>query len=281
MGLDLNKLLKMPDLSKLNLSGNNNISLLELIIISLIPLAPLYTRVVTLNGSLDKWYLIPFSVLPFPLSLIQTLPMYFGFVKPGNGNTKPYDWVMLFPIALRLIKSLIFLTIPSSLNHSIIINTISAIVSILCITYLNIRRRTKNCENNKNTTFMNSIPKSLINATTEYISGELFGKLLVLLISSLGMLAFPYNLIFNTIQGTLGNDMIQSIGWSILFILSYIIINMLNQDNLNVFCNSELSNFDNYKMIFTIIGIFSVVMLNYIKPDHIVKLVKSKHGKKK
>jgi hypothetical protein len=60
----------------------------------------LYVRIFSLNGSLDKMWLM-FFVGP-PVSLVPALMMYFGSVSPGKGS-KPYDNYMWLPTILAFV----------------------------------------------------------------------------------------------------------------------------------------------------------------------------------
>ena len=52
-----------------------------------------------------------------PLSFIPMAAMYFGFVKPGEGKTPPYDIYMIFPMMVQIFLSLFIDNIPILYNY--------------------------------------------------------------------------------------------------------------------------------------------------------------------
>ena len=44
--------------------------------------------------------------------------MYFGYIKPGPGKTKPYDNYMIFPVIIKLILPLFINRIPIFYNYT-------------------------------------------------------------------------------------------------------------------------------------------------------------------
>ena len=82
------------------------LSFLEILLYGLIPNGPLAMRVLKLNGSLDKWYLLPLDVPPF--SFIQIYMAKWGFIKGINNVTAPpIDFFVLIPIIIRFILILL------------------------------------------------------------------------------------------------------------------------------------------------------------------------------
>jgi len=248
----------------------NNISLFNLILLSIIPYGPLYARVFKLNGSLDKKFLLPLLFIPiFPFQFINMLLMYFGYIKPGPGKTKPYDNYMIFPIIIKLILPLFINRIPIFYNYK---NLINLVITIIVITILNINKRKQNCkdnENDKKMTYIDYLPKAILDAFSEHTLTEISGNVIRLIISILGIFVFPLNLIIPIAQligSFVGIDflsIIQSITSILGFNISYILINMINFDNLNKYCNYNINifNLSYIQIIITIIGFISMYLL--------------------
>lgn len=63
----------------------------------------LIARIMYLNGSLDKSWLLFFAIPP--LTIIPALMMMFGLIKKGKGG-KPYDFYILFPIVVTILSDI-------------------------------------------------------------------------------------------------------------------------------------------------------------------------------
>jgi hypothetical protein len=64
----------------------------------------LYTRIMYLDGSLDKPWLFFFSVAPF--SIVPALMIMFGLIEKGKGG-KPWDFYILIPIVVNIFAGFI------------------------------------------------------------------------------------------------------------------------------------------------------------------------------
>jgi hypothetical protein len=235
------------------------LSILKIILYILIPFAPLYARVVDLNGSLDHpWTMFPlFNILPF--SLVPVLMMAFGKIKKGKGS-KPYDHFMWIPILFRFIASLLV----SMIIQNPVIKTIVVLcLSIFSIMVPNMIRRNTNCKDIKDKSGKNSFSvfdgkqwyKSFVDSLFELGFGEIF-PVMVMFIPFIGI-GFRVIAMIPVI-GKFVNDII----WSFGFICGYLIINMYNQDNMGELCYPEKLNSGNeitrlvLGMVFLLIGGF-------------------------
>ena len=257
------------NLSKLIPSGNkNNISLFNLLF-AFIPFGTLYIRMTKLNYSIDKIYLELFSGMT-PLSFIPMAAMYFGFVKPGEGKTKPYGFDMIFPMITQILLSLFIdkIHIPMLHNYPMFKKMFLPffVVSII-ITLTNLYRRKVNCkdnENDKKMSFTDYLPKAALDAVSENVASLLISIGLNLLLKVIPPLKILFTVV-SPIASMIGiniDNIIQCIFWNLGFVTSYIIGNMINQDNLNMFCNKGLSNLNQLQILFTIIGVGITFVLN-------------------
>ena len=86
-------------------SGFQRVSFFRALLYTFIPLGPIFMRVIDLKGSGSLIYTLPF--VSFPLSLMQTVPAFFGFMKPGNGGS-PIDKYMLFGLLAKLVLEIMY-----------------------------------------------------------------------------------------------------------------------------------------------------------------------------
>jgi hypothetical protein len=262
------------------------LSILKIVLYILIPFAPLYARVVDLNGSLDHpWSMFPlFNILPF--SIVPVLMMAFGIIKKGKGS-KPYDNFMWIPIIFRFIASLL---ISMVIQNPAIKTLIILLISIITIMVPNLIRRKKNCENiidKKNNTVYNvtngkQIYRSFVDSLFELGFGEVF----IVMMMFVPFIGIGFKLIGKIpIIGKFVNDII----WSFGFVCGYIIINMYNQDNMGGMCYPEKFNTGNeisrlvLGFVFLLIGGVASIIgksnnignINKFKPFN--KIIKSKN----
>lgn len=229
------------------------LSILQIILYILIPFAPLYARIVDLNGSLDHpWTMIPiFNILPF--SIIPVMMMAFGIIKKGNGS-KPYDYFMLIPVFFRFIASAIIGYLMS--KYPTLKMILVLLVSIISIMIPNMIRRNNNCKDIKkdektfNVINGKQIVRSFIDSLFELGAGEIF----IVFITFTPFIGIAFKLIgMIPIIGKGVSDII----WSFGFICAYIFINMYNQNNIDDLCYPE--KFITYNEIIRII--FGVIFI--------------------
>lgn len=228
------------------------LSILQIILYILIPFAPLYARVVDLNGSLDHpWTMIPiFNILPF--SIIPIMMMAFGIIKKGNGS-KPYDYFMIIPVFFRFIISAI---IGYLISNPILNMILVLLLSIISIMIPNIIRRNNNCKDIKkdektfNIINEKQIIRSFIDSLFELGAGELF----IVIVTFIPFIGIAFKLI--SMIPIIGKG-ISDIIWSVGFICAYIFINMYNQNNIDDLCYPE--KFVTYNEIIRII--FGIIFI--------------------
>jgi len=212
------------------MSNTERISLIRAILISIIPVGQLWARTFWLDGSLDKaWLMFPFFLI-FPFSIIPSLAMYFGFVKKGIGG-KPYDNFMWIPIIFKFLLSFLipkflelFYDDPSDTTIFIYIFIIQLFIGMIP----NLIRTYKLCNNLP----FNSFGKAFVDSTIANGVGELLPFIL-------GWM--PFIGFFLTIIGYIPiiGEQIENILWSISFFSGYVLVNMVNANNLGKFCNSD------------------------------------------
>jgi len=205
------------------------LSIIATIIVAFIPMAQLYARVFWLNGSLDKmWTLIPLFWIP-PFSFIPAIMMKFGWIKDGPGG-KPYDHFMWIPI---IAKFMLAAFVPKILGlfsedpSDIAILFSSLFIQLLINTIPNLIRTAKNC----GSIGFNSFGKALVDGTIANGIGELVPFIL-------GWV--PFVGIFISIIGMIPviGDFMESIIWTLGYIMAYIFINMMNADKMQSYCNT-------------------------------------------
>lgn len=222
------------------------LTILQIFLYIIIPLGPLYSRIVDFKGSTDKpWLFVPIFNL-FPLSIVSVLAMAFGYVEPGNGGV-PYDGFMWIPIIIRIfVEYFCSMFVSNSILASMLILTFS----IGSIMIPNVIRKINQCQ--EKSLNMNQIKKITIDSVLELGCGTLFSSMLSFI---------PFiGIIFKIIEiiPILGS-IVSSIKWSFGFLITYIAVNMFDQSNMNNYCHpSETNPSDIAKLVigllFTLIG---------------------------
>jgi len=227
------------------------LSILRIILYTLLPFGQLYARLHDFNGSLDKIYLLfPIFLVP-PFSIIPILLMAFGFVAKGKGAS-PYDHMMWIPILTRFF-------IAGIAHHFIhnpkIASAIIILTSIVTILIPNLLRRNKECSivkdsSGKQTFSLDSkqIFKSVANSIFELGFGYFFS----LIFSFIPFVGIIFKLItFIPVIGTFVSDIV----WAMGFATGYIIINILDQQDMNTLCypTTMSSSKEIFRIIFGII----------------------------
>jgi hypothetical protein len=224
------------------------LSTLKIILYILIPFAPLYARMVDLNGSLDHaWTMFPLFNIP-PFSIVPVLMMAFGVIKKGSG-IKPYDNFMWIPIVFRFIFSIIL----SLIIQNPILRTIFVLfLSISSIMLGNLLRRHENCKNrkDKNKTISYSVldGKQWYRSFCDSIMELGMGEILPFLVTFIPFAGIMFKIIgVLPLIGGFVNDII----WSLGFATAYLVVNMYNQDNMNDLCypNNYNTKMDIIKLI--------------------------------
>jgi hypothetical protein len=232
----------LPSLPSLKLT------ILQIFIYIFVPLGPLYSRVVDFNGSFDKAWLLFIPLFNFfPLSIVSVLMMAFGYVAPGNGGA-PYDNLMWIPIISQLFITWICNMLLG--NDSMLASVLTLIITIISIMIPNIVRRIKECPPN---TFNSAqASKVVIDSILELGCGKIFSSLL-------GFIPFV-GIVFRIIEFIpIIGKLVDAIKWSVGFFITYIIINMYNQINMNTLCQPTGTNSSDmiklfFGIFFTIIG---------------------------
>jgi len=214
------------------------ISLKSALLVAFIPFAQLFARISSLNGSLDKkWLLLPPFMIP-PFSFIPAGMMYFGKVKEGSGG-KPYDKFMLIPI----LTSFIFKILQESgiVSMGDLFNYFVFVLLPILISSIVFYIRSKNICGGSGS-FLNSIQSSISMHGTSKLMETILGFVPVLgtvlnILSSMGPL------------GIIVNSIIETVTMSI----SYILINMFTGDNLVQYCTGKING-----------GLFSYSTLMFI-----------------
>jgi hypothetical protein len=229
-----------------NFDNPNKISWLQVLLFSFIPFGQLIARIFYLNGSLDKlWLMFPMLLL-FPFSLIPMLLIKFGFVQDGKG-ADPIDKIMLLPLIARIVA--LFALNSIGINSPLLFILINLLINLSTILIANISRRYYNCEKEGITT--DSIGKAIIDSTIAYAISEVSP----IIISYLPFIGGIYELLgLFTQNGNIIDGIFSNMG----FAVSYILINMFNQDNINQFCNTPFGGnyVDKIAFIISIIVIF-------------------------
>jgi hypothetical protein len=229
-----------------NFDNANKISWLQVLLYSFIPFGQLIVRIFYLNGSLDKLWLMFPMLLFFPFSLIPMLLIKFGFVQDGKGSD-PIDKIMLLPLIARIVA--LFVLNKIGINTPIMFILINLLINLSTIFIANISRRYYNCEKEGITT--DSIGKAIIDSTIAYAISELSP----IIISHLPFIGIVYKVLE---AFTSNKNIINGIFSNMGFAISYILINMFNQDNINQFCSTPFGGnyVDRIAFIISIIVIF-------------------------
>ena len=229
-----------------NFDNANKISWLQVLLFSFIPLGQLIVRIFYLNGSLDKlWLMFPILLMP-PFSFIPLLLIKFGFVQDGKGSD-PIDKIMLLPLIARIVT--LFVLNSMGINDPLVFILINLLINLSTIIIANITRRYYNCE--KEGVTMDSVGKAVIDSTIAYAISEASP----IIISYLPFIGVVYKIIgLFTENGNILDILFSNMG----FAVSYILINMFNQDDIDRFCSTPFSgNFvDKIAFFISIIVIF-------------------------
>lgn len=138
----INKL-KFPNIfSKIKFPNifNGKLSKMELIAGIFIPMYQIYFRLIKLNGSLDKpWLLLPFFLI-FPLSILPTFMIHYGMLKNGNGGPV-YDNFMYIPVIFYVLFNIFLENLDSDFDMII---RLAGVFAVSIIPYY--LRESRNCK---------------------------------------------------------------------------------------------------------------------------------------
>ena len=219
------------------------------------PFGHLYLRIAYLNGSLDKlWLFLPGSIPP--ISLLANIAMKRGYVERGKGDDVIDRWVLV-PIIFKFAMALLLYITGNT--EGLILHIMILILQMETIMVPNIIRAYNNCEKNVST-------DSIIKAATDSYITYGFSSLLPLLFKVIPFLR-PINRITHHIPG------FHDVLWSLGFVFVYIIINMVNQDNMTTYCKDPIGN----KITLFITLIISTALMFFDRPtSHISNMIHNK-----
>jgi hypothetical protein len=196
--------------------ANLSITLLGVLFMIFVPLGQLWARILWLDGSLDKsWMLLPFFWIP-PLSAVPAFAAYFNYIKPGSGGEPPYDWYILIPIIAKLLLGFF----ASSLIENY---GVAALLLQLGLTSLpHILRTLRGCKEK-------SFAFTAIHFLKAFIDGSIENGIADILSTVLQFVPF-FGLFLSILKmipvlGNITNEFI----WILGYVSSYVIINMVNQ----------------------------------------------------
>jgi hypothetical protein len=227
-----------------------DLSFLDYIIYTLMPFGQIFARIINYNGSLDLWWLllIPFFHLPliglFPLLIMKMLNM-----KDGIVSTPVIDKFAFLPILFKFYSPYVLPYIGLENNTVEYLFTTFSIQIIIGM-IANISRRNSMC---KESLTVNAVGKAFMDATVSHNFGELMIYLVTIIpfINDSYYKSYPY----------VGN-FINSIIWSLGYLLTYAINNMYNEYDKNRYCSLKL--FGNGQDMFLFLGsIFTLIMVKY------------------
>lgn len=220
--------MKFMDIFK-NFNKSNKLSWIQVIIMGLIPLGQLWARIFYFNGSLDKiWLMFPLLLFP-PLSFIPLILMKYGFISNGKG-TNPIDKIMLLPIISKFVIPFILPFIIDDTENKILFGVVAFILQLLIIMIANLQRRYNDCK----TITTNSVGKASIDSIIAFSVGDI----LPVIMGFIPFIGFAYNIV--EMIPLIGN-FVDNIFWGLGFAASYIIINMVNQENISEFCKTPFT----------------------------------------
>jgi hypothetical protein len=234
----------------------SDVSWFKAILAGIIPGGQLYARAVWLDGSLDKlWLLIPIFLFP-PFGLVFSIMIKMGKIAKGQGG-KPYDWFMLIPIIAKILIALYFSNflsyfIEEPSDNTILIYSVIVQVIVNMIPFL-IRMITK-CPSFS----FNMIGKSFVDS----------------IFTNFGGIILPIMLAYVPYLGKIleGLSFIPGVGekinitiWSIGYLFTYLIINMINGDNITKYCDSGFFGKNGFETILFLITIVLTIIINIYK----------------
>lgn len=230
-----------------------NLSILDLIIYTLLPFGQVFSRVINYNGSLDLWWLllIPFFHIPL-IGIIPLLIMKLLNISDGKVSSPVLDKYVWLPILFKFYSPYL-LPLLGLETHTAEYLTITATIQIIIGMISNMSRRNALCNNPIN---VNAISKSFMDATISHNCGELMIYIITLIpiINNGYINSRPYV-----------GEFLNSIMWTIGYLLIYTINNMYNEYDKDKFCSIPFLG--NSQDMFLFLG--SIFILFTIKYNNI------------
>lgn len=233
------------------------ITVLQTILVTLIPFAQIYARIVWLNGSLDHlWTMIPIFWFP-PFSLVPALMMKFGKIDKGDSKSKPYDKYMWIPMLSRIFLGPLLGMIVNMMggsSDSMIFYIINFLLQIFMIMIPNMIRFKKDCLSLSG----NGVGKSMVDAVIAHGVGEI----VPVLMSYLPFIGTAFSMLRGLpfIGGAIDGIM-ASLG----FAVAYIFINMINGNDIKKYCATGFFGSGKSDYISFIIIIIITVALHLLR----------------
>lgn len=224
----------------------------------LIPFSQLFIRIFSLDGSLDKpWLLIPiFYILPF--SLVPGYFMWRNKIKPGEGG-KPIDWYVIIPIITSLLMKYITTTFGMNKILAFILKLIIPILSAIVAYYI---RDSINCKKRENipVPFMKTVFNGI---SVQSISG-LSNFILQIILPFIPFIGSAIRVIQRL---PLIGGLFNYIMYVLFYITTYAIVNMINGVDAKKYCSkSEKKTFaDKTRTISAIVGFIIVTILTLLE----------------
>ena len=225
---------------------------MQVLIYSFLPIGQLLVRIFYLKGSLDKlWLMFPILLMP-PFSFIPLILIKLGFVQDGKGSD-PIDKIMILPLIARIITLIVLNKLNMYSSGMFIL--INLLINIFTIFIANMTRRYYNCDAEGIT--INSFGKAIIDSTIAYAASEAT-PILISKIPFVGLFISVLKFILGLF--TRNSNIIDGLFSNMGFAISYILINMFNQDDLNKFCNTPFTGNYTDKIPF-IISIIAIIII--------------------
>jgi hypothetical protein len=231
------------------------------------------TRIIYLNNSNDKLWLLLFPY--FPYSLLPTVFYICGMIQPGTDTNPIYDTNAIIGMICIFLLALIIYKICSKPDYSHIHKYIGIIVHLLIIciiAYVYYNRFSTNCKNINNSGYL-SIMHSLVIAPVCLILSRYAINVITNFYNNHG---YQYN-IDNIFHGDVLNNILGEnsyydnidlinffLLYSIFFIIIYIVINIFYSDQLlfNTVCNSTYYN----TLLIILILVTNITLAVIVKP---------------
>lgn len=210
--------------------ANLPITWLGVLFMILVPLSQLWARIFWLDGSLDHaWMLLPFFMFP-PLSAVPAFAAYWGYIRPGSGGEPPYDWYMLIPMIAKLLIG--FFAAGLIENYGMSVSFFLLLLRLVLTALPHIFRTLRGCKEK-------SFAFTGIHFLKAFIDGSIENGIADILPTILQFIPFVGSFLsileIIPVIGEMTNELI----WIIGYVVTYVILNMVNQASSfkNQICN--------------------------------------------
>lgn len=206
---------------------SGKLSTSEFMISLFIPLSQLYFRLVKLDGSLDKpWLLFPLLLI-FPFSLLPTLYLNWGSIAKGTGG-KPYDNYMYIPIIFYVLLNMMLKSMRTFGTMDTILRLCGLLLAIMFPYYM---RESVNCDKMEFDNIMNIVSNSSLVLGISYMCLPLI---------SLASY-FPFvGLTFSVLSMIRSVPIIgESFLWGLWYLPTYMINNVFQGLDINNYCTNN------------------------------------------